>query len=782
MARDRFKEAVERAAEFERRHASGQGAEEAAELQRWVLGRARRRWEELVRAADAALAQKDWAKARAELARVSSFGVPDLDEARKRKLAEIDSAEKAAAQQAKLEAARDAALAAAAAGKFAEAAEMLDPARWPGVDPKAIEDALAPVRQACGKAYRADAEQVWGLFRGRKYDEAGKKLGELVARMGKALPAEAAEAEAEALKLLRTFWTAVERGFKARVGKTVKIGDAEGKLVAVHDGKIDLQLGPNMASSLPIATVRADQAAQYAQFVGGEPASLAKGVFLLAEGVDHAAARKALEEAGDTPSARRYKERLGTAEDAASAAAAREGWAQLNALAKDPLSPQAARKLPAELDAFERRFGATPFYQTVRADIAALRARAEDALAQWLELFDGKALRDWTPVKHFPFQDARRDGDGGAVRAEKGQITLAPGGPITGIVWPKRFPDINYEVSVEAMRLTGTSAFCIIVFPVGEPRCALWVGAGKPSIVGVDLVNGENCRKNSTGYFRDFELQKWYRVRLRVTQDRIEAWVDDDKLVDLATRGATLSLPSYFGPLAPFGIGCYETTAALRNIRWRRVESPAGGEVKRVPGGFAADLKGARPVNLLGDEARAAWKVQATLPGIGKAAAAQVGKDGIAFERTGQMAAVAWAGDFPEDDYEVTFEVLLTEGGGYFCHVLFPAGRHRGTLTLSAGQEGPLCLTGLRDGGNRYHSTLKPFFPVAPRQWHRVRLRVAKDRVQAWFNDTQTVDWNSYPALLSPRPEFADLRPFGIAAASGASFTVRNISLRKVDN
>jgi len=785
MARDRFKEAVERAAALKQRHASGQGAEEAAELHRWVLGRARRRWDELVRAADAAMAQKDWAKARAELDRVSSLGVPDLDEARKKKLAEIGEAEKAAEQQAKFEAARATALEAAAKGEFAKAAEMLDPARWPGVDTKAIEDALAPIRQACDKAYRAEAEQVWGLFRRRKYDEAGKKLGELVARMGKALPAEAAEAEAEALKLLRLFWVAVERGFRDRVGKTIKLGDAEGKLVAVQDGRIVLGLGAKMESAFRIVELAAGQVAKYALFAGGEPGSLAKGVFLLAEGVDYAAAEQLLKDAGDTPIIRRYKQRLDAVKDAAQDAAARERWAGITALAKGSLNRQAAETLRVDLDAFEKQFATAGFYHTVKADVGALRVRVEDALAEWTEMFDGKTLRAWTPVTRFPLQDAKNPGAtgiGGAASVENGQITLATGGPATGIAWRERFPNINYEVSLEAERLTGTNAVCMIVFPVGGSHCLMWVGAGKPSIVGLDFLNGEGCRRNPSGFLKDFESHKSYRVRLRVTQQRIEGWVDDDKLFDVAVQDTKFTVERPYEQLTPFGLGSYETTVALRSIRYRRVETPAGGEVKRRAG----DLRGGRPADLLADEARAAWRVQAELPGIGKATAPQVGKDGIAFERTGQWAAVAWTGDSLEDNYDLAFEVRLTEGTGDFCHVLFPVGRHRGTLTLSAGpgQEwpGPIRLTGLAEGQSRYYRPLTPFFPVESGRWHRVRLRVTQGQIQGWFNDTRTVDLGKQTSPLLPRPEFANLKPFGIAAAGGASFTVRNISLRKADN
>jgi hypothetical protein len=63
---------------------------------------------------------------------------------------------------------------------------------------------------------------------------------------------------------------------------------------------------------------------------------------------------------------------------------------------------------------------------------------------------------------------------------------------------------------------------------------------------------------------------------LRVTRDRLEAWIDQEKLVDVVTTGKKISLrPGEIEESKPFGIACWQTGAALRQIKMRRVEQPA---------------------------------------------------------------------------------------------------------------------------------------------------------------------------------------------------------------
>jgi hypothetical protein len=69
----------------------------------------------------------------------------------------------------------------------------------------------------------------------------------------------------------------------------------------------------------------------------------------------------------------------------------------------------------------------------------------------------------------------------------------------------------------------------------------------------------------------EFEPNRWYRVRVRVTDEKIEAWIDAEKVVDLPTKGRTIGLrPGEIQKSLPLGIASYQTRAAVRDIRLRR--------------------------------------------------------------------------------------------------------------------------------------------------------------------------------------------------------------------
>lgn len=185
----------------------------------------------------------------------------------------------------------------------------------------------------------------------------------------------------------------------------------------------------------------------------------------------------------------------------------------------------------------------------------------------WVSFFDGKTLTGWRETDF-----AGR----GEVECESGLIVLNTGDPMTGINWTNRVPNMNYEVALDAMRVTGSDFFCGLTVPVGDSFCSLIVGGWGGSLVGISSLDGMDASENDTTKFVNVEQGRWYRIRLRITQSRIEAWIDKDKLVDVDTSDRKISLrPGEIESSKPFGIACYQTTAALREIKLRRVLSPA---------------------------------------------------------------------------------------------------------------------------------------------------------------------------------------------------------------
>jgi len=185
----------------------------------------------------------------------------------------------------------------------------------------------------------------------------------------------------------------------------------------------------------------------------------------------------------------------------------------------------------------------------------------------WQPMFDGKTLTGWRETAF-----AGR----GEVQCQSGLMVMNTGDPFTGINWTNPFPKMNYEVALDAMRVTGSDFFCGLTVPVSDSFCSLIVGGWGGSLVGISSLDSMDASENETTRFINFEQGRWYRIRLRITQGRIEAWIDKDKIVDVVTTGKKISLrPGDIELSQPFGLACWQTTAALHEIKMRRVTGPA---------------------------------------------------------------------------------------------------------------------------------------------------------------------------------------------------------------
>ena len=156
-------------------------------------------------------------------------------------------------------------------------------------------------------------------------------------------------------------------------------------------------------------------------------------------------------------------------------------------------------------------------------------------------------------------------------------MILGMGDPFTGLNWTNDFPKMNYEVALDAMRVMGSDFFCGLTVPVGDTFCSLIVGGWGGSLLGISSIEGMDASENETTKFTSFQTGRWYRIRLRVTEKRIEGWIDKEKLVDVVTTGKRISVrPGDIEHSKPFGLAAWQTTAALREVKFRPVSGPAG--------------------------------------------------------------------------------------------------------------------------------------------------------------------------------------------------------------
>ena len=199
--------------------------------------------------------------------------------------------------------------------------------------------------------------------------------------------------------------------------------------------------------------------------------------------------------------------------------------------------------------------------------VAELEAAAPGvpAAAEWRSLFDGKALGAW-----------KQSGYGGAGDTEvaDGVIRIPMGVDLSGITWTDEFPKEGYEVELEARRVEGNDFFCGLTFPVGEDPCSFIVGGWGGGIVGLSSIDGADAANNETTLVRAFKTGRWYAVKVRVTKERIECFLDGVRVVDQPRAGHTISIRDSVEPSRPLGVATYATTAELRNLRWRPVGGP----------------------------------------------------------------------------------------------------------------------------------------------------------------------------------------------------------------
>jgi len=143
--------------------------------------------------------------------------------------------------------------------------------------------------------------------------------------------------------------------------------------------------------------------------------------------------------------------------------------------------------------------------------VVVLLLSASAGAGEWESLFDGKNLGRWKVDNQFDFINH------GKVEVSGGKLVLGKGRPGTCVRWTGKFPKIDYEVSLEAMRVEGEDFFCGLTFLVGTSPCTLIVGGWGGPVVGLSSIDGEPAAENETCVLKQFKKKQWYKIRLRVT-------------------------------------------------------------------------------------------------------------------------------------------------------------------------------------------------------------------------------------------------------------------------
>lgn len=200
--------------------------------------------------------------------------------------------------------------------------------------------------------------------------------------------------------------------------------------------------------------------------------------------------------------------------------------------------------------------------------------RSEPAQADekgWKPLFDGKSLGDWKRTEF---------AGGGEVKVEKsfrggpGAIVVEAGEHLSGFNWTKDAPRTHFEITLEAMKIEGNDFMCGLTFPVGEKHATLVLGGWGGGTTGISSIDNSDASENATSRVLEYPKDRWFKVRMRVTPDKLEAWLDDKQIVDADIKGKKVDLRHGAIDLSvPIGICTYQTSAAYRNIKLRSLKA-----------------------------------------------------------------------------------------------------------------------------------------------------------------------------------------------------------------
>ena len=172
----------------------------------------------------------------------------------------------------------------------------------------------------------------------------------------------------------------------------------------------------------------------------------------------------------------------------------------------------------------------------------------------------------------------------GAVTFNNDELEILMGEQLSGVAWKDNLPGrIDYQIEFMAMKIDGSDFFCGLTFPYKDDACSLILGGWGGGVVGISSINGQDASDNETTDYMKFEDDRWYEIKVRATQDKIVAFLDNRKIVDLNTKDRQIDIRFGVEEFLPLGIATYQTSAKFKNLKWTTLGQPA---VKDLANGF----------------------------------------------------------------------------------------------------------------------------------------------------------------------------------------------------
>ena len=147
------------------------------------------------------------------------------------------------------------------------------------------------------------------------------------------------------------------------------------------------------------------------------------------------------------------------------------------------------------------------------------------------------------------------------------------GSELSGIHWiGEQLPLQNYEIHLKAKRTLGSDFFCGLTFPYKDSHATLILGGWGGSLIGISSIDDFDASENETGDAYIFDDNKWYDIRLRVTESELTVWIDNEEVIDCEVEGRKVGMR--FGEIemsVPLGICTYATTGVIREVYLKKI-------------------------------------------------------------------------------------------------------------------------------------------------------------------------------------------------------------------
>lgn len=190
-----------------------------------------------------------------------------------------------------------------------------------------------------------------------------------------------------------------------------------------------------------------------------------------------------------------------------------------------------------------------------------------DQTKGWMPLFDKATLKGWKSTNY---------GGEGDVSVAQSALTIEQGVDLSGVTTTRKdLPTDHYEVEFEARRIDGNDFFVGFTFPVRKSACSLICGGWGGGVCGLSSIEMTDASENETTTYSAFKNNKWYKLKLKVDGQKIEAWIDGDSLVDVDLDGRKVDTRFEMELSKPMGFSSYQSTAEIRKARYRLLKPKA---------------------------------------------------------------------------------------------------------------------------------------------------------------------------------------------------------------